>query len=496
MLKIYQPRGGSAEKIKNIKRNKMKTIIISSFLIISSLMIKAQEVQNREAKPFKKIEVSGSATVVYTQSDTVIVKVEADKDEINNVYTTFDGDILTIKAKGNFSHPYKIYVSGNTLNQLTVSGASKFTTPNTINVDSLAMVVSGASDVSIKTKSSLVDVTLSGASVITLEGNTQVLHTNVSGASSLKAYKLNAVTTDVKVSGASTAKVFAIEKINANATGSSTVKFKGDPKEVSAEASGSSSIAKVVSDDSSKKARDKNDSTTINLRKKQLVIINKDSDNDISVRVDNDDFHHWGGFAMGVNGWLSNGGFSMPKTQEYMSLNYGKSLNFQLNFEKDIHLYKNYINLVTGIGFEWNQYEFSNRTKLYPDSSYTYGMIDSSNVFSYKKNRLKSTFVNVPVLFEFNTNKNANKAFHIAVGVIGGYKLGSRTRQVLKNSGDEIRIIRKDDYNINPFRVNAHASIGYKNFTLFADYALTPLFENGKGPELYPFTIGVKLISF
>jgi hypothetical protein len=117
-------------------------------------------------------------------------------------------------------------------------------------------------------------------------------------------------------------------------------------------------------------------------------------------------------------------------------------------------------------------------------------------VFSYKKNRLKSTFVNVPLLVEFNTNKNPDKAFHIAVGVIGGYKLGSRTRQILKNNGDEIRIIRKDNYNINPFRVNAHASIGYKNFTVFADYALTPLFENGKGPELYPFTIGVKLISF
>jgi hypothetical protein len=474
----------------------MKTTIISSLLIISSLMIKAQEVQNREVKPFKKIEVSGSATVVYTQSDTVIVKVEADKDEINNVYTTFEGDILIIKAKGSFNHPYKVYVFGNTLSHLTISGASKFTTPGSINADSLAMVVSGASDVNVKTKSSLVDVTLSGASVITLEGNTQALHSNVSGASSLKAYKLNAITSDVKVSGASTAKIFAAEKINANATGSSTVKFKGDPKEVSAEASGSSSVAKVVDDNSSKKTRDKNDSTTINFRKKQFVIIDKDFDVDTHLSRVDDDFHHWGGFGMGVNGWLSNGGFSLPKSQEYMDLNYGKSLNFQLNFEKDIHLYKNYINLVTGIGVEWNQYEFSNRTRLNPDSSYTHGIIDSSNVFSYKKNRLKSTFVNVPLLVEFNTNKNPDKAFHIAVGVIGGYKLGSRTRQILKNNGDEIRIIRKDNYNINPFRVNAHASIGYKNFTVFADYALTPLFENGKGPELYPFTIGVKLISF
>ena len=315
---------------------------------------------------------------------------------------------------------------------------------------------------------------------------------------SLKTYKLNSTITNVTASGASYARVFATDKINANATGSSTIKFKGDPKDVSAEASSSSVIAKVVDgEESASKSGNKKDSTTINFRNKKYVIINKDKDSDSKINDNDDDFHHWGGFGMGVNGWMSNGGFNLPKSQKYMELNYGKSLNFQLNpFEKDIHIYKDYVNLVVGLGFEWSQYEFSNKTKLNPDSSYTYGVIDTTNTFNYKKNRFKTTFVNVPVLLEFNTNKDPEKAFHIAIGAIGGYKLGSRTRQIGTQNGQEIRIIKKDDYNINPFRVNAHASIGYHNFTLYADYALTPLFENGKGPELYPFTIGVKLISF
>ena len=154
------------------------------------------------------------------------------------------------------------------------------------------------------------------------------------------------------------------------------------------------------------------------------------------------------------------------------------------------------MNLVVGLGFEWNQYEFRNKTRLNADSSYTHGVIDSTNAFSYTKNRLKTTFVNIPVLLEFNTNKNPKKSFHIAVGVIGGYKLGSRTRQILEQNKNDIKLIRKDNYNINPFRVNAHASVGYHNVTVFADYALTSLFENGRGPQLNPFTIGVKLVSF
>jgi hypothetical protein len=476
----------------------MKNILLSSILLISSIAIKAQTTQVREAKAFKQIEVSGAANVLYTQSDTLSLKVVADDKEINNIYTTYENETLVIKAKGSFTHSYKIYVSGNNLKQITSSGASKFSSTNIINTDSLSIDVSGASDVVLKINTKATDVMLSGASGVNLEGNTQTLYSTVSGASALKAYKLNASTTNITASGASSAKVFANDKINANATGSSTIKFKGEPKEVSAEASSSSSIAKVVGDDVSKKSSDKKDTTTINFRKKQYVIINKDKDSDSNIdKKSDDDFHHWAGFGMGVNGWLSNGGFAMPKGQEYMALNYGKSLNFQLNpFEKDIHIYKNYINLVVGLGFEWNQYEFSNKTRLNPDSSYTFGVIDSTNTFNYKKNRLKSTFVTVPVLLEFNTSKNPKKAFHLAFGVIGGYKLGSRTRQIGTQNDQEIRIIKKDDYNLNPFRVNAHASIGYHNLTLYADYGLTPLFENGKGPELSPFTIGVKLISF
>jgi hypothetical protein len=480
-----------------LKHKKMKHILLSSILLISTLAIKAQTSQEREVKPFKKLEVSGASTVIFTQSDTLKLKVVADEKEINNIYTTFEGETLVVKAKGSFNHNYKVYVSGNTLQQITSSGASKFSTSNTLVADSLSMDVSGASDVIAIVKTKTLDVTLSGASGVNLEGTTETLHSRVSGASALKSYKLNSNVTNVTASGASSAKVFANEKINANATGSSTIKFKGEPKDVSAEASASSSIAKVVGDDLSKKSGDKKDSTTFNFRKKKFVIIDKDMDIDTDLNDnDDDDFHHWGGFGMGVNGWLSNGGAAMPKGQEYMALNYGKSLNFQLNLEKDIHLYKNYVNLVLGLGFEWNQYEFSNKTRLNPDSSYTYGLIDSSNIYSYKKNRLKTTFVNVPVLLEFNTSKNPKKAFHIAVGAIGGYKLGSRTRQILELKGSDIKFIKKDDYNINPFRVNAHASIGYHNFTLYADYALNPLFESGKGPELYPFTIGVKLISF
>ncbi len=476
----------------------MKTVLLSSFLLLGNLVLKAQSTQVRDIKPFTKLEVSGAANVQFTQSDSTSIKVVANQSEINNVYTQVENGVLIIKGKGSFKNGYEIYVTGKHLNQITTNGASKVTVTNILEADTLSIDATGASDVIASVKTKVTDITVSGASGVILDGSTETLQGTVSGASALKAYKLISNVTNITASGASNAKIYATQKINANATGASSIKFKGDPKEVSAEASSSSSIAKVIDDDLAKKAGNKKDSTTINFKRKKLVIINKDSDSDSNIStIDDDDFHNWAGFGIGVNGWTSGGSFTLPKSQQYMALDYGKSLNFQLNpLEKDIHIYKNYINLVIGLGFEWSQYEFSNRTTLNPDSSFTFGKIDSTNTFGYKKNRFKTTFVNVPILLEFNTNKDPNKAFHVAFGVIGGYKLGSRTRQVLEQKGQDKKLVRKDNYNLNPFRVNAHASVGYRNFTLYADYALTSLFENGKGPELYPFTFGVKLISF
>ena len=160
----------------------MKTILLSSLFLISSFTIKAQISQVRETSPFKKVEVSGAANVVYTQSDTLKLKVVADEKEINNIMTTFENETLVIKAKGSFTHSYKIYVSGNTLNQITSSGASKFTSTNTILSDSLSIDVSGASDIILKVNTKVTDVMLSGASGVNLEGTTQTLYSTVSGA--------------------------------------------------------------------------------------------------------------------------------------------------------------------------------------------------------------------------------------------------------------------------------------------------------------------------
>jgi hypothetical protein len=38
--------------------------------------------------------------------------------------------------------------------------------------------------------------------------------------------------------------------------------------------------------------------------------------------------------------------------------------------------------------------------------------------------------------------------------------------------------------------------VGYGKFNVYAEYGLSEMFRNGRGPELYPFSAGVTLIPF
>ncbi|MBL4658641.1 MAG: PorT family protein [Flavobacteriales bacterium] len=210
----------------------------------------------------------------------------------------------------------------------------------------------------------------------------------------------------------------------------------------------------------------------------------------------NDDFEiHWSGIDIGANGLLTPGNeTTAPDGFEFLELNYGKSFSIGLNMlEKNIPLYQNHITLVTGLGVEFNHYAFKNNTSLQSnnDSIWAY----EETVVNFQKNKLKTTFLKVPLMLGFSTSEYSRKSFHLAAGVVLGYKLGSKLKQKYEFEGDKYTPKVKGDYNIQPFRYSATVRMGYGNFSLFADYALSRMFEKNRGPELYPFSIGFTLMD-
>jgi len=141
----------------------------------------------------------------------------------------------------------------------------------------------------------------------------------------------------------------------------------------------------------------------------------------------------------------------------------------------------------------------------------------------YRKNKLRQSGFRVPLMLEFNTKRakmpteeellavardtvggkepdrftfNNKKNFHIAMGVVGTWYYDSMYKQKYREDGRAEKVIDKGEHNLLPYRAAAAVRIGYGSLNLFAEYALTPLVQKNKGPELTPLNIGLTIVGF
>jgi hypothetical protein len=474
-----------------------KASFLTVLLFSGLLSCHAQSSEERTVSAFNKIKVSGAVHVVYTPSDTLNVVVKGKSDDLTRIETRVENQTLMISGQSRSGSALYVYIRNNQLHNIETSGATNFKTTAPLRGDSLSIYASGASDLKAKMEIRKLTCLGDGAANLVLEGSSDYMEATVSGAASLKSYNLVTKEAVVVSSGAANAKVHVTDNLKATASSASDIKVKGDPKDVTAETSMAASITRVKGTAEKTKKSD-GDTTYLNWKSKKILVIDTETEEVCSTRDVQEEFKHWRGFSMGVNGYMSpGGGFNLPDRYQYMDLDYRRSLNFQFNIiERQINIVRHNFKLVTGFGFDYHLYELANRTTLNADSSFTWGTIDSTGQYAYKKNKLRGTYLQVPLLFEFNTSNDPRKTFHIAFGVVGQFLISSRTKQVLMDGKDKVTNVRKDSYNMNPFGAKAHVNVGYRNWTFFGEYSLTPLFQSGKGPELYPFTAGIRVVPF
>ena len=241
------------------------------------------------------------------------------------------------------------------------------------------------------------------------------------------------------------------------------------------------------------------DTSIVRIGKKDVKVIDHKSGTEIIWGKDKRHKHdpdrfdgHWEGIEFGFNGFDKED-YSMYNAadKDFMSLNQGKSIEFNLNFyELNIGLAKNYVGLVSGMGLSFNNYRFDNPYTLLKGQSITEPI--ALNPENLSKTKLAVSYLNVPLLLEFQipVNHNDGRLF-INGGIVGGVKIGSHTKVKYGDKKDKDR----SGFNLNSFTYATTARVGYKDISLFAKYSLTPLFQTGKGPELTPFTIGISFLN-
>lgn len=125
--------------------------------------------------------------------------------------------------------------------RLEVSGAG-FLDLDDIEAGDVTLKLSGASRASGSIKMADGDFDLSGASSVDLKGTARDVSMHISGASSAKLADFAVVNADVELSGASSATVNASERLDANLSGLSRLRYVGNPTLGTISTSGGSTI--------------------------------------------------------------------------------------------------------------------------------------------------------------------------------------------------------------------------------------------------------------
>ena len=238
----------------------MKYFLLSVALGLSTL-VQAQEVihtvkdpnaERRKVGSFTSIQAEGGLDIYVTQGNEYGVAVSASSEEFRDaIVTEVRGNTLYLAFKYKYgwkngmSNPKaKAYVSIDKLESINVSGACDIHIAGVLKSDDLKVVVSGASCIKGEVQLNNAQFLMTGASDCKLRGSAEKIKVQVSGASSFKGYDMNSGDAEINASGASDVQMNITNSLAVEATGASSVHYKGEPRLKGIRVTGASSFSR------------------------------------------------------------------------------------------------------------------------------------------------------------------------------------------------------------------------------------------------------------
>jgi hypothetical protein len=228
-------------------------------MLVSAAMFAQKTINDANAEPrtvggFHAIRISNAFDVYISQGNEDAVAISASKQEYKDKIITkvengvliirFDEDKKFWKGFSGDKTKLKAYISIKKIDRLDVSGACDVFFEEGISAEELSVNLSGASDIKGKIDTKKLTVNLSGASDMTITGNAATVNIEVSGASDFKGFDLVTNYCDAKASGASSVNITVNKELNANASGASSVRFKGEGLIRDIKTSGASNVTR------------------------------------------------------------------------------------------------------------------------------------------------------------------------------------------------------------------------------------------------------------
>jgi len=207
------------------------------------------ESETRTVDTFHSAELRGWGNLYVTQDGESEIRIEAEDNILPLLQTSVTDGVLVIEQE-RFKciiprEPVNVYVSMEEVKQLSLSGSGKIIGQTKITSDGLGVTVSGSGDIDLEVDTEELKTTIAGSGNAQLKGDATVHDVTISGSGNIQSYDLDTEKSTVVVSGSGKSEVSVSNELDVRISGSGNVNYKGDPKNVNTEITGSGKLKKV-----------------------------------------------------------------------------------------------------------------------------------------------------------------------------------------------------------------------------------------------------------
>lgn len=118
---------------------------------------------------------------------------------------------------------------------------------------------------------------------------------------------------------------------------------------------------------------------------------------------------------------------------------------------------------------------------------------------TWRKNKFTANYLDIPFelrIRNMHIQPKKEDGKTKSIRFYPGFKIGVLVNDHTKWKDDEIKFKVYNLKNTNLFRYGVSLRVAFNKFAISGFYGLTPLFQKGKGEQLYPISVGISWIRF
>lgn len=454
----------------------MKTLALLTLMTVAITAAFAQQTVDS----FTKITSTGNVKITIANGESHTVSFAGTEGVPDGLVYKVSGGVLSVDASKT-KETADMKVTAPVISEIELKSVSELYTDGVFNTPQLKLTSEGAAEYHMDLQCETLSLDFQGAAEAWLNGTANNLIAQLKGASEVHAYDLKTKNADITTDGAADIKVTVDESLKARGSGASEIAYDGTPANVDVDVEGVATIKKRGGE-----------SVEVSIGETGC---HNDGNDDSEKDCSNEFNGHWAGVDLMMNSFVSKyGDINTAPGYDFMETDFSKSIGVQVNFMEFnipfVETEKIGLGLTTGLGWSMLNYRLNDNVRLIKDSAVL--MAYSDTISNTLKSKLTTSYLVMPLMLEFNTSsENRDNGFHIGAGAFGGVRVGSHSKVVNDGNGGKDKFKTNGNFHLNPFKYGLMVRMGWGSVNLFANYALSEMFDKNEGPAVYPVEFGL-----